>query len=55
MRLTLLQPSHNRIGKLVFEDAVAEAKQFINVSHCFQGQDQALDITMKIRNDPNFH
>jgi len=42
------------VGKLIFKDAVAEAKQFVDLAHRFQGKVQSADIAMKIRNDPDF-
>jgi hypothetical protein len=54
MRAALLQPRNDFIGKLIFEDTVAEAQQFIDVPHCLQGQIKAQEIAMEIGNDTNF-
>ena len=54
MRTALLQPRHDFIGELIFEDTVAEAQQLIDIPHCLQGQIKAQEIAMEIRNDPDF-
>ena len=54
VRATLLQPRNDVIGKLILEDTVAKAQQFIDIPHRLQGQIQAPNIAMEIRNDSNF-
>jgi len=34
VRVSLLQPRDDVIGELVFENAVSEAQQFIDISDC---------------------
>ena len=48
MGAALLQPRHDVVGELIFEDAVAEAEQLIDIAHRFEGQIQSLEIAMKI-------
>jgi hypothetical protein len=54
VRAALFQPGNDIVGKLILENAVAEAQQFIDIAHCLQSQVEALKVAMKIRNDPNF-
>ena len=37
MRATPFQPRHDVVGKLIFKDTIAEAKQFIDIPHRLQG------------------
>jgi hypothetical protein len=54
VRAAFLEPRHDSIRKLIFKDAVAKAKEFIDITHGPQSEIQALKITMQVRNDTDF-
>ena len=51
---SLFQARDDVVGKLILEDAVAEAQQFVDIAHRIERQVEALKIAMQVRNNSNF-